>query len=130
MFNFFKPKINKCGKLLKKYVDEGAINWKIGSVEKFCSIIAAKHFVIKYRENPINASMNDMVDGLSSSKKQLSSLGLMPPAEFNFNFHLKTGETLLWFGQNNKLSWEQLFEAIDYLETSYEKQVIERYGRK
>jgi hypothetical protein len=37
------------GKDLKKYVDKGAVQWNIGSVEKLCSVIAATYYVNVYQ---------------------------------------------------------------------------------
>jgi hypothetical protein len=117
------------GKALQKHVDEGAIQWKIGSVEKYCSVIAAKKFVERLQTDPLAASMREIVDGLAESKQSLERLGVSPPAEFNIHFHLKTGEVFVWFGDKHKLTWKQLMKAIDHVVSSCESEAQQRSRR-
>lgn len=110
-------------------VDQGAVQWKIGTVEKYCSVFAAKAFIERYGLVQVTFSHgNFLIDRLAEVKDRLRTHRVEPPSQFNLQFLFKTCETFLWFAAQHNITKKQLWACIHFAERHYEHQVIEQYG--
>ncbi|MBN1888275.1 MAG: hypothetical protein JW850_09805 [Thermoflexales bacterium] len=112
------------GKELKRYVDDGAVEWKIDSAEKLCSVIAGKYAITLFLQDPVmNGILGSIGDGLRIAVGRLRQLNVTLPAKLNMEFHLRTAETFYEFGKYHNLTKKQQLEAVDFVESACEREV-------
>ena len=108
------------GDELLRYVDEGAVQWNIGIVPKLCAVIVGRHVALALRENPLGGFMDSAPQGVQLAIDRLHQLGISPPKELSGHFLLKTGEVFVWFAEKHQLTWDQLVDAIQHVQSACE----------
>ena len=109
-------------------IDAGSVQWKIGLIEKYCSVFAAEAFIEQF--GPIQVTLTDtiLIHKLAEASRSLEAKGWPRVRGFNMRFHFTTCEAFVWFAHQRDLSTSKLLTCIDYAKKYYLAQIADQYG--
>lgn len=113
---------------LLSVIDEGAVRWKVGTVEKYCSVVAARAYI--RRSGLRQITLDDgkfLIDKILEACDSMKEWGVPRLHQLALQFHFKTCETLVWYAGENNLSAAELLTCAEFAEKSYREDVLERY---
>jgi hypothetical protein len=112
------------------FLNDGAVRWKISSVEKYCSVYAATEYV--RRSGFRLADLGDgrfLIDKLHEAFGRLQEWDIPRPYEINLEFHLRTCDVLVWYAGQAELSLARLLSCAEFAEKSFRAEIMTEYER-